>query len=107
MKIPVSLVLNGLSQTLDVEAYWTLQRLLRDELGEEAAVEPFATAPLEAAIRKYVADKGLKPGQVFHPLRVSVSGRTTGPSLFEMLEVLGRDRVLARLGHAAKTLASA
>ena len=32
MKIPVSLVLNGLSQTLDVEAYWTLQRLLRDEL---------------------------------------------------------------------------
>src|SRR5438093_7071629 len=32
MKIPVNVVLNGLSQTLDVEPCWTLQRLLRDEM---------------------------------------------------------------------------
>lgn len=32
MKIPVPVVLNGLKQTLDVEPFWTLQRLLRDEL---------------------------------------------------------------------------
>src|SRR5205823_14489841 len=32
MKIPVSLVLNGLAQTIEVEPFWTLQRLLRDEL---------------------------------------------------------------------------
>ena len=49
----------------------------------------------------------VKPGQVFHPIRVAVSGRTTGPTLFGMLELLGRETVVGRLRAARKLLAAA
>lgn len=62
---------------------------------------PFEDKALEARIRQFVTDKGLKNGQVFHPIRVAVSGRTEGPTLFLMMEVMGKDMVLARLKEAA------
>ena len=40
-------------------------------------------------------------GALVHPIRVAVSGRTEGPGLFEMLALLGRDRVVRRLRAAA------
>ena len=40
-------------------------------------------------------------GPWVHPIRVAVSGRMEGPGLFEMLELLGRDRTVARLTRAA------
>ncbi|HVE13915.1 MAG TPA: glutamate--tRNA ligase [Elusimicrobiota bacterium] len=70
-------------------------------------VEPFQEKPLEDAIRAFVAEKGLKPGQVFHPLRVAVSGRTEGPTLFGMVELLGRAEAVARLRRAKTLLAAA
>lgn len=63
-------------------------------------LEPFAEKGLEEAIRAFCGEEGLKTGQVFHPVRVAVSGRTQGPSLFAMLEVLGREKVLKRLKTA-------
>lgn len=57
----------------------------------------FTAASTEACCRAYAKTKGIKNGQVFHPVRVAVSGRTKGPSLFHMLEVMGRERVLKRL----------
>ncbi len=65
---------------------------------------PFEDKALEARIRQFVADKGLKNGQVFHPIRVAVSGRTEGPTLFLMLEIMGRDMVVSRLQDAAGKL---
>jgi nondiscriminating glutamyl-tRNA synthetase len=65
---------------------------------------PFEDKALEARIRQFVADKGLKNGQVFHPIRVAVSGRTEGPTLFLMLEIMGRETVIARLQDAAAKL---
>lgn len=62
---------------------------------------PFEDKALEARIRKFVEEKALKAGQVFHPLRVAVSGRTEGPTLFLMLEIMGKEQVLARLADAA------
>jgi len=62
---------------------------------------PQLTAPnTEQACRDYAKSHGLKNGQVFHPVRVAVSGRTKGPSLFHMLEVMGKERVLRRLQEA-------
>lgn len=52
---------------------------------------------LEDTVRTFCADKGYKPSEVFHPLRVAVSGKTTGPGLFEMLEHLGKKRVTERI----------
>lgn len=61
------------------------------------ALPQLTAANTETACREYAAKNNLKNGQVFHPVRVAVSGRTKGPSLFHMLEVLGKDRVLKRI----------
>lgn len=62
---------------------------------------PFEDKALDARIRKFCDEQGLKTGQVFHPLRAAVSGRTEGPTLFLMLEIMGKEKVLARLQDAA------
>ena len=44
-------------------------------------------------------ERGVKPGVLIHATRVAVTGQAVSPGLFEVLEVIGRDRVLARLGE--------
>ena len=68
------------------------------------AFSPFEDKALEAKIRQFTTDRGLKTGQVFHPLRAATTGRTEGPTLFLMLEVMGRDLVVSRLKDAAGKL---
>jgi glutamyl-tRNA synthetase len=59
---------------------------------------------IEAALRGALIDGlGLKPKNAFGAVRVAVTGRTVSPPLFESLELLGRDRALARL-RAARSL---
>jgi len=58
-------------------------------------------ASLEAALKALAASLGVKTGELIHPCRVAVSGKAAGPSLYHMLEALGRKRVLARLRRAA------
>jgi glutamyl-tRNA synthetase len=62
-----------------------------------AALPTFDAASLEAALKQVAAETGQKNAVLVHPCRVAVSGTPVGPSLYHMLEVLGRDRVLARL----------
>ncbi|KPJ64691.1 hypothetical protein AMK68_00930 [candidate division KD3-62 bacterium DG_56] len=64
-------------------------------LGEAPTAEEF-----EAIIRGLAEQLGVGAGKVIHPTRVAVTGRTKGPSLFETLHLLRRDRVVARLRHA-------
>jgi glutamyl-tRNA synthetase len=71
--------------------------LLRDLRNAFNALPAFDSARLEATLRELAESKGLKPADLIHPVRVAVSGVAGGPSLFHLLEVLGRDRVLARL----------
>jgi glutamyl-tRNA synthetase len=52
---------------------------------------------LEGELKRLASELGCKTGELIHPTRLAVSGRSVGPSLYHMLEVLGRDRVLARL----------
>ncbi|ACB95050.1 glutamate--tRNA ligase [Beijerinckia indica] len=66
----------------------------------EAAPEWKASA-LEAIVRAYVAETGVKLGQVAQPLRAALTGRATSPGIFDVLEVLGRDEGLARLRDQA------
>jgi glutamyl-tRNA synthetase len=58
-------------------------------------------ASIEAKLKETAARLGVKVGDLVHPARVAVSGKSVGPGLYEMLEVLGRDRVLARFERAA------
>ncbi|MDR0977790.1 MAG: glutamate--tRNA ligase [Endomicrobium sp.] len=57
----------------------------------------FSAAALEKCARNLAVEKKIKTGQVFHPIRVAVSGRTQGPSLFHMMELLGKNEVLRRI----------
>lgn len=56
---------------------------------------------IEAAFKALAAEKGIKTALYIHPARVAVSGRSVGPSLYHMLVILGKERVLARLRSAA------
>lgn len=70
----------------------------RSTLGK---TEPWAADGIEQALREALVDGlGLKPRHAFGPVRVAVSGRQVSPPLFESLELLGRDRTLARLDAA-------
>jgi len=63
------------------------------------ALEPVAT---EAALRALAAQRGIKPGVLIHATRVAVVGQAVSPGLFEVLELVGRDRVAERLrAHAS------
>lgn len=62
-----------------------------------ADLEPFDLQSIESATRAAAEELGVSAAQVIHPTRVAVSGRTVGPGLFEMIEVLGKQRVLQRL----------
>ena len=76
-----------------------------DNLGMKLkGVKPWTAEIIEAMMRQLAEELGLKTAQVFHPLRVAVSGRMQGPGLFEMVEVLGRGRVIKRVTQALEKL---
>jgi glutamyl-tRNA synthetase len=63
-------------------------------------VEPFIAANLEAALKATATELGVKAGVLVHPCRLAATGNTAGPSLYHLLEVLGRDKSLARIDKA-------
>ena len=65
-----------------------------------AALADFSAASAEGALRELAAARGLGMGDLVHPVRVAVSGTGVGPSLFPMLEVLGKERSLQRMDRA-------
>jgi glutamyl/glutaminyl-tRNA synthetase len=108
-------------QTLD--DFWTLaaflverqptdekawNKVMKDGAGERlssvraalAQTEPFTAEAIEASLRSVVERSGDKPGKVFQPLRVAISGSTVSPGIFESVAVLGRDETLARVDEA-------
>jgi glutamyl-tRNA synthetase len=62
------------------------------------ALPGWSAAEIEGALKSSLVDElGLKPRKAFAPVRVAVSGRTVSPPLYESMELLGRERSLARL----------
>ncbi|MGZ5440206.1 MAG: glutamate--tRNA ligase, partial [Candidatus Aminicenantales bacterium] len=72
-------------------------RILADRL---AGITDFSHATIEVVFREFAEERGIKPGPIIHPARMAVSGKTKGAGLFEMMEVLGRERVVARMRRA-------
>ena len=65
------------------------------------AVREWTPEPLETALKATLIDElGLKPRKAFAPVRVAVTGSHISPPLYESLELLGRERTLARLRAA-------
>ena len=82
-------------------------RALLDDEGTVAlagVVQVLKNAPdwtavsLEAMVKKHAEDNGLKLGKIAQPLRAALTGTSTSPGIFDVLEVLGREESLGRLG---------
>ena len=72
-----------------------------EELEKSADFTPEA---LEASLRAYAESKGVGAGQLIHPTRLTVTGVGNGPSLFHMMEVLGKETCLRRIKAALQVL---
>ncbi|HEY7455756.1 MAG TPA: glutamate--tRNA ligase [Solirubrobacterales bacterium] len=69
----------------------------RDSLAAAAGFDP---AAVEAALAPLPERLGLKPGRVYQPIRVAISGTTVSPGIFESVSVLGREESLRRIDAA-------
>ena len=65
-------------------------------------VEPFSAEEIEAALRRFADERGLKPREAFQPIRLAVTGSNVSPGLFESLELLGKNETLARIGGSER-----
>lgn len=70
------------------------------------AVPHFTHMEMETAMKALAESLGTKPGDLFTPIRVAVTGQTVSPPLFETMEILGREVSLARIDHAINLLSS-
>ncbi len=94
------------------EKAWT--KVMKGEAGEVleavaealAPVESWEAAPIEAALAPLLERFDLKPGKLYQPIRVAITGTSISPGIFESLAALGRERALERIRAAAARLAA-
>jgi glutamyl-tRNA synthetase len=81
---------------------------VRDVLAELpavfASIQPFSSENLEPALRSLADSHGIKAAALIHATRVAVTGRAVSPGLFDVLQLLGPDRVSARIHSALNCL---
>ena len=66
------------------------------------AFPTFSKQQWEGAFKQLVEEEGVKMGQLAQPVRVALTGRAASPGLFDVMEVLGRDRTLFRLRQGSE-----
>jgi glutamyl-tRNA synthetase len=92
------------------EAAWSkVMKDRSDELLEAAqaaltAAEAFDAVAVEAALSPLPEELGVKPGKLYQPIRVAITGTTVSPGIFESLALLGREPALERLAAARARL---
>src|SRR5881396_1150718 len=69
-----------------------------------AGLTSFDAATLENSLKETARQLGVKAGALVHPTRLACTGKTAGPSLYHLLEVLGKDRVLHRLDRVLSAM---
>ena len=65
-----------------------------------AELQSFDATALETTLKAVASSVGVKVGVLVHPTRLAVTGSNAGPSLYHLLEVLGKEKVLARIDRA-------
>jgi glutamyl-tRNA synthetase len=76
-------------------------RMVEPVIAKLKTVTDFTETSTEAVVREIAEATGQKLGNLAQPLRVLLTGSTISPSIFEIMEVLGRDETLKRLGHVS------
>jgi glutamyl-tRNA synthetase len=91
--------------SLDDKARTLIDEVARGRLARIAvplaALAEWNAAAIEAAVRDFATAENAKLGQVAQPLRAALTGRTTSPGLFEVMQVLGREECLERIADQA------
>lgn len=64
----------------------------------------FTKSSIEVTLKNVAEELSVKPAKLIHPVRLALSGRQVGPGLYEMMEVLGRERTLKRLRTALERI---
>jgi len=87
-----------------LKKYWEPEtssqvKLLADRL---ESLSEYSHRTIETALRQLAEELTIKPTKLIHPARLALSGKTIGPGLFEMMELLGKETVVRRLRHAVK-----
>jgi glutamyl-tRNA synthetase len=77
------------------------KKVLSGFLQKIEKMKDFSARAIEDACRAMAEEEKIKPGRIIHPTRVAISGKTQGAGLFEMMEVLGKKKVIERLRRAA------
>jgi glutamyl-tRNA synthetase len=78
--------------------------LLTEGLEALRATDPFEPPELEAALGRIVAEHDVKPGKLYQPIRVAITGTSVSPGIFESLAVLGKDQAIERIERALARL---
>jgi glutamyl-tRNA synthetase len=84
------------------------RKVMKDRAGEMLAaalealrgVESWEVAEIETALAEVLERTGAKPGKLFQPIRVAITGTSVSPGIFESLAALGRERSLERIEKA-------
>lgn len=74
---------------------------LKERLGQ---VEPFVKVNIEPIFKELAKELGLKLGEVIHPCRLALSGRLETPPMYDVVEVLGKEKVVSRLGKVLSSI---
>jgi glutamyl-tRNA synthetase len=91
-----------------------LSKVMKEGTGEMLAavvealepVDSFEPQSIETALAPLLERFDLKPGRLYQPIRVAITGTSVSPGIFESLSVLGKERSLERIRIAAKRLAT-
>ena len=79
---------------------------IRQLMTELNNIDRFEEAELETAFKNVIEKTGLKLGKIAQPVRVALTGRTASPGIFEIIEIIGKDKVMARLEQAVEYIES-
>jgi glutamyl/glutaminyl-tRNA synthetase len=81
---------------------WGRSPHLREVRDGLASAATWDAIEIEAILRAIVDEKGVKPKEIFQPLRVALTGTTVSPGIFESVAALGREETLERLDKALR-----
>jgi glutamyl-tRNA synthetase len=81
-----------------------LAGLLTDLARRYEALEDFGETAAERVLRDFAAEKGVKAGALINGARVALTGQAVAPSLFAVMETLGKARVIERLGSVGRLI---
>lgn len=74
--------------------------LLQKGVKELSDISDWSAETCEKVVRDLIERENVKSGDLIHPIRLALTGQTTGPGLFEIMDILGKDQTLTRLNKA-------